>query len=98
MNGGQCAERRPMRGALALKAGMVKLVGPQVRVNRIAIRESIAIQSDSARRPTSLRRNWPGATEIAGNPSSGTTTPGVVIMKLIVVTNRPDDSTPPTSE
>ena len=31
-----------------------------------------------------MRRNCPGATEIAGTPSSGTTTPGVEIMKLRV--------------
>ncbi len=51
--------------------------------------ESTKIQKEAANRPTSFRRNCPGATVIAGTPSSGTTTPGVETMKLTVVTKQP---------
>ena len=40
-------------------------------------------ESDAASRTTSLRRNWPGKAEIAGNPPAvASATPGVLRKKV----------------
>src|SRR3954451_7039644 len=94
----QTVEARYQQGVTGVRREWHKMRSPAVHLASTAFSESTNIQNEAANRPMSLRRNWPGATVIAGSPSSGTITPGVENMKLTVVRKSPAERRPPAAE
>ena len=60
-----------------------------------AVSDVPTINIDTTNKPKSFSKNWPGTTEIAGNPRDASKTPGVVSMNDNVVKKSPVESTPP---
>ena len=64
----------------------------------MAEREFPITTMDAASRPISFNKNCPGTTLMAGKPSTGSITSGVLSIKESVVTNNPADSMPPMAD
>ena len=60
-----------------------------------AVSDVPTINIDTTNKTKSFSKNWPGTTEIAGNPRDASKTPGVVSMNDNVVKKSPVESTPP---
>src|SRR5262249_37858066 len=87
------------RGRLLGRVVESRSAAGDVVYSRRRASDSPRVQRAAPSSTTSLSRNWPGRTEIAGKPPSDTSqTPGVVTRKLSVVANMPTARALPRAE